>query len=915
MTTADRWRTLSPYLDEALNIEDAEARAAWLKALHQRHPAIAVDVRLLLDDLRAVNSEGFLEQRVPLPGSTGIDEAVGAYRIVSPIGDGGMGSVWLAERSDGRFDRRVAVKFLAIALTGRGEDRFRREGRILARLAHPHIAQLLDAGVSSGGRPYLMLEYVDGEPIDRYCDSRALDVDRRVELFVQILDAVAHAHANLIVHRDIKPTNVLVTGDGNVKLLDFGIAKLLEDDGRPEGLVTQLTRDAGAGLTPAYAAPEQLTNAPITTATDIYALGVLLYVVLTGQHPAGEAQRSPADLVKAIVDTEQPRPSNVVTGSGAGSSNSEARAHARATTPERLRRSLRGDLDTIIGKAMKKLPDDRYRSVTAFAEDLRRYLHHETISAKRDSVADRAAKFVRRHRLPVAAFSLAVAALVTALIIVNRERLIAERRFAELRQLSNKVFELDKAITGLPGSTAARQRLVQASLEYLEGLAHDVGGDVDLARELADAYWRVARVQGVPTEQNLGDFAAAKQSLAKADHFAELVLESHPRDVHTLNLTSAIANDEMILADSEHRPADVVRFASVSSRRMEMALAVGGVSEAQRSTFAAFYANVALASLNQHRYEDATIQARRELEIARSLRSDQYRIGTGLSLLASALRFQGDLTGALAAIEEARTIAEQATYHTETTRMIELYGVLIREGQIEGEDRGVSLDRSDAAIATFERAFDLTEAAARKDPKDVASRSRVGTAGRELANVLRHRDPQRALLVYDTAIARLSEAQNVKARRDRAVTLAESSYALRRLNRGRDATRRIEAAIAVLKDTHDFPTDAIALDSPLCVVLRAEADDFDASGDAPAAARTYRELLAKIGKAGPHPEQDLRDATALSHLYRAAASLSARTGDLSHAEELESARLSLWQKWNAKLPGNAFVQRQLSAGR
>ena len=236
-----------------------------------------------------------------------------------------MGSVWAAERNDARFERRAALKFLNSALADtRGQERFKREGRILGRLAHPHIAELLDAGVSPNGQPYLVLEYVEGEPIDCYCDRRKLDVEARLRLFLDLLGAVAYAHANLIVHRDIKPSNILVRVDGQLKLLDFGIAKLLEDESvRP---ATLLTRDGAGPLTPEYAAPEQVTGGMVTTATDIYALGVLLYVLLTGRHPAGNGRLSAADRIKAIVETEPPRPSEVVN-------------EARQTPPRAARRS------------------------------------------------------------------------------------------------------------------------------------------------------------------------------------------------------------------------------------------------------------------------------------------------------------------------------------------------------------------------------------------------------------------------------------------------------------------------------------------------------------------------------------------------------------------------------------------------
>jgi serine/threonine-protein kinase len=270
-----------------------------------------------------------------------------------------MGTVWLAERSDGRFERSVAVKFLNIGLLNPGgEKRFKREGTILSRLAHPHIAELIDAGVSPGGQPYLVLERVDGEHIDRYCDRRRLNIEARVRLFLDVAAAVAHAHANLIVHRDLKPSNVLVGTDGRVKLLDFGIAKLLEDEEQP-GLATALTREAGGALTPAYAAPEQVTDGPITTATDVYSLGVLLYVLLSGRHPAGPGPHSAAELVKAIVDNVPPRLSDAaVLAQEDGKAISE-NAGRRATTPDKLLRLLRGDLDTIAAKALKKNPRER----------------------------------------------------------------------------------------------------------------------------------------------------------------------------------------------------------------------------------------------------------------------------------------------------------------------------------------------------------------------------------------------------------------------------------------------------------------------------------------------------------------------------------------------------------------------------
>jgi eukaryotic-like serine/threonine-protein kinase len=434
----EQWQLLSPYLDHALAMSDDE-RASWLGSLGEQDPALAAQLMALLDEHRVLAQEGFLENgRFELPNAPGLaGQTLGPYTLISQIGQGGMGSVWLAERSDGRFERRVAVKFLNLARMGKGgEERFKREGSILGRLAHEHIAELADAGVSPAGQPYLVLEYVEGDHIDRYCDQQKLDVEARIRLFLDVLTAVAHAHANLIVHRDLKPSNVLVSKDRQVKLLDFGIAKLLEGDGQ-DGEATLLTVEGGRAMTPEYAAPEQVTGAPVTTATDVYALGVLLYVVLTGQHPAGSGLRSPADLVKAIVDTEPTRPSDVVVATKENAEETTTIAARRTTTPEKLSRLLRGDLDTIVTKALKKNPQERYASVTALADDLRRYLRHEPISARPDALAYRMGKFVRRNRTAVALATLALLAVVagvTATLV--QARTVAHQRDAVLRQLA-----------------------------------------------------------------------------------------------------------------------------------------------------------------------------------------------------------------------------------------------------------------------------------------------------------------------------------------------------------------------------------------------------------------------------------------------------------------------------------------------
>ena len=490
----DHWHALSPFLEQGMEM-DRDERRVWLERVRETHPTLADDVQALLDEHEALDREGFLEGHITRPGARPSIEGqtVGAYTVVSQVGQGGMGSVWLARRSDGRFEGVAAIKFLNAALVGRaGEERFRREGSILARLTHPHIARLSDAGVSAMGQPYLVLEYLEGTRIDEYCDRNQLGVEARIRLFLDVLDAVAHAHANLIVHRDIKPPNVLVTRDGQVKLLDFGIAKLIEE-GAEAGAATILTREAGWALTPEYAAPEQVTGAPVTTATDVYSLGVLLYVMLTGQHPAGDALRSPVELIKAIVDTDAPRVSSTVDG-GAEQTVASHAAH-RGTTPDRLRRALHGDLDTVVAKALKKAPSERYTSVSVFADDLRRYLNHQPISARPDTLRYRMAKFLVRQKRGVAAAA-AVVLMLTGLAAFYTARVAAERDRARLEaEKSTKISEL---LTGLLtgsdpyGNRAAGEPTVRSILDAgAERVQKELAGQPELQAEMLTVIGRV----------------------------------------------------------------------------------------------------------------------------------------------------------------------------------------------------------------------------------------------------------------------------------------------------------------------------------------------------------------------------------------------------------------------------------------
>ncbi|MDH0863752.1 serine/threonine-protein kinase [Mitsuaria sp. GD03876] len=457
-----RWIALSPLLDELLDLEEPD-RGRRLAQIRAGDAAMAEHLEALLARDAVLNEDRFLEQPAaealqgPTPSPVAAldlaGETLGPYVLERELGQGGMGAVWLARRADGRFEGQVAVKFLKSGLFGKGDSgRFEREGQILARLSDPHIARLLDAGVHHGHQPYLVLEYVDGLPIDRYCQVNGLDVESRIKLFLDVLSAVAHAHQRLILHRDLKPSNILVTHDGQVKLLDFGIAKLL-DDATQSGAATELTQRAGSAFTPQYAAPEQVQQADVTTATDVYALGVLLYQMLGGRHPTADDTQTHLDRLRAVVDLVPKRLSDV------------ARDQLDPVIA-RQAKLLRGDLDTIVGKALKKKPSERYANAESMAVDLRHWLAHEPITARPDTRLYVLGRFVRRHRWSVAASSAAVMVLVglTGVSVLQARRAErAEHQAQERRQ------QADDLLSYMLGEFADKLRPV-GRLELLDSV-------------------------------------------------------------------------------------------------------------------------------------------------------------------------------------------------------------------------------------------------------------------------------------------------------------------------------------------------------------------------------------------------------------------------------------------------------------
>ena len=537
-----QWQHVREILASAIALPEAE-RAAYLDKSCAADPELRSEVESLLDSHEQAGSV-FLNRPAadlksalaePGPRSSWIGRRIGVYQILEEIGHGGMGEVYRGVRADGQYKKEVAVKVVRGGYdTAAVLERFLHERQILASLDHPNIARLYDGGTTEEGLPYLVMELIEGTPIDQYCEEHDLPVNERLRLFTQVCAAVQYAHQRLVIHRDIKPSNVLVTADGIPKLLDFGIAKILDP---AAGADTTLVRP----MTPEYASPEQVRGEPITTAADVYSLGVVLYRLLTGRSPYRENMKTPLELARVICEVAPTKPSSAI----APVITQEPSSPERDVVPDRSRtlsarqqRRLKGDLDNIVLKALRKEPGRRYVSAQQFAEDIRRHLQGLPVTATPDSLPSRMSKFVRRHSVVVGATALITVAIAGGVVATARQARIAEAnrrraeaRFNDVRKLANSlIFEVHDSIAELAGATTARKLILQRALEYLDSLSKESGNEPDLMRELATAYERIGALQGDPLDPNLGDVKGAGISLKKAVELRESLARSNPRN-------------------------------------------------------------------------------------------------------------------------------------------------------------------------------------------------------------------------------------------------------------------------------------------------------------------------------------------------------------------------------------------------
>ncbi|MGO9084629.1 MAG: protein kinase domain-containing protein [Terriglobales bacterium] len=675
----DRWQEIEQLCHEALERAEDE-RGAYLESACAGDEALLREVQSLLAHQKQADKfieTPALDHAAKALADSGegtaprlVGRVVSHYRIVERLGYGGMGEVYRAVRADDQYQKWVALKLVRADFGAQFIlERFKNERQILAGLEHPNIARLIDGGTTEEGLPYFVLELVEGEPIDRYCDSHRLSTVQRLELFRSVCSAVHYAHQHLVVHRDIKPGNILVTAEGAPKLLDFGIAKITDPTNFPRAI--EPTATAMRVMTPEYASPEQIRGEAITTTSDIYSLGVLLYYILTGHLPYKLTTRAPHEIALAICELDPEKPSTAVSRveNVPGPEGPPVRltpeliSSTREGQPEKLRRRLRGDLDQIVLKAIRKEPDRRYSSAEQLSEDVGRYLDGRTVLARKSTLGYRAAKFVKRHKIGVIATAFVVLLLVAGAAAIVRESRLervqrerAERRFNDVRKLSNSLFDIHDDIANLPGTVAARKKIVGTSLNYLDSLATEASGDASLQEELAAAYERVADIQGRPGTENLGDTAGALASYRKGEAISQALVNANPRDSgykftlggfhlrlgHLLGATG----DYRKAMEEDRKALDIfgeLTRADPSSVRLQNVFAIGYLNLAQHQDVTGDFEG-SIGNFGKA----AEIYARtRESSDARRAHNGLYNLGVTYVWLAQALRDEGDYSKSL----------------------------------------------------------------------------------------------------------------------------------------------------------------------------------------------------------------------------------------------------------------------------
>lgn len=803
--TPEQWLQVREVFHAAIDLP-AEQRSVYLDRVCAHEPTLRSEVDSLLNshedagDLLETpahfHSNFEAEEHDPWVGKN-----IGPYQTISRIGQGGMGAVYRAVRVDDHYLKQVAIKLVRTGLgTGHYLRRFKNERQIMANLDHPNIARLLDGGATEQGLPYLVMEYIEGEEIDKYCDSHRLDTIQRLKIFQRVCSAVQYAHQNLVVHRDLKPGNILVMADGTPKLLDFGIAKLLD----PE-LFFQTADPVGTvlrAMTPEYASPEQVRGEGITTATDVYSLGVILYRLLTGHAPYMLDSRDPLKSMHTISETEPERPSTVIERVEEVLVNGEV----QLVTPERLcearnerhsllRRRLAGDLDNIVLKALRKEPGRRYASAEQLSEDIQRYLEGLPVLARSDTFGYRTGKFIQRNKAGVGAASVVFATLLVGLFFTVREARIAEaqraraeRRFNDVRKLARDLMlDVHDSIQYLPGATPARKLIIQDALEYLDSLAKESSGDPSLQRELATAYEKVGDVQGWDVRSNLGDTAGALQSFRKSLAIRQALAHDRPNDSQARSdLAEGYTKVGDVLLQTGDKIEALKNLDQALEIRKQLAAAAPGDKGAQLN-LAIAYDGIANALADQNQLDLSLENTRQSLTIfAALLAADpadrRYRRNVALEQkkVGGIYEATGKLNAALEEYQKALPVDEALAAENPNDALAQ------RDLAIDYANVGdilLKTGNTPGALKRYRQAIEIDERLAKADPKDAWARRYLAYNYNRLGDALiKTADERAALSAYKKALelAELranSDTSNAAAREDLADSYAKSAAA------------------------------------------------------------------------------------------------------------------------------------------
>lgn len=736
---AERWARVERICQEALE-RDPKEQATFLGSACGSDQELRREVDSLLAHQQT--AENFIENRAidvaaqalaagSDAGSTVASRLIGRlippYRIVEGVASGGMGDVYRAERADGIYDKEVAIKVIQGA---RSTDfflaRFQNERQILATLDHPNIARLLDGGTTQEGLPYLVMEFIQGLPIDDYCETKNLDIRARLELFRAVCLAVQYAHQNLVIHRDLKPSNILVNADGAPKLLDFGVAKILDPQGGEEEPRTVTVMRM---LTPDYASPEQVRNEAISTASDVYSLGVILYELLTGQSPYRVTADSPQEMMKAICDAEPEKPSTAVT----------------RVSGQDLRKLLAGDLDNIVLKALKKEPQRRYSTVEQLSEDIRRYLVGLPVLAHPDSPAYRARKFIGRYTLAVAGAMVLILSLMGGLAatlwqarIARAERARAERRFNDVRNLAGSlIFEVHDAIVGVAGTTSARKLIVERAQQYLDSLAQEARNDPALLQELAFSYGRLASVLGDARDANLGNTTKATENYRKAVELGKSALALQPSN---RNICRELASNYAGLAVTTQNPDEHKAALQAATALLEPLVATNPQDLASQEGLAKIQELNASLLLNQKDLNPALEAYQKSLVLYDRLAKADPKNQRYPYEVSFAHKHVGGVLNAMDRLDEAFEHYRQALAIDEAKLAAHPDDVNARFFiTYTYNDTGLILRKRgdlDGALSYYRKALDIRAAMVAADPKDTRAQWGLASSYEHIASIL-----------------------------------------------------------------------------------------------------------------------------------------------------------------------------------